>query len=130
MASPHIPLPYPRNIIDLPPSDAAGAACFLKGSNVMGKLYTLDDKLLIGSPEIRIGDKVYPVDDRIKTVKKMEGLKDDTEILKLAFGVKAAKEIDDMNLPYSAYAQLVRLVASAMTGEEVAETRFPDPESK
>lgn len=102
----------------------------MKGSNVMGKLYTLDDKLLIGSPEIRIGDKVYPVDDRIKTVKKMEGLKDDTEILKLAFGVKAAKEIDDMNLPYSAYAQLVRLVASAMTGEEVAETRFPDPESK
>jgi len=36
----------------------------------MGKLYTLDDKLLIGSPEIRIGDKVYPVDDRIKNRQK------------------------------------------------------------
>ena len=28
----------------------------------MGKLYTLDGKLLTETPEIRIGEKVYPVD--------------------------------------------------------------------
>ena len=37
----------------------------------MAKMYTLDDKLLASSPEIRIGDKVYPVDNRVKTVKKV-----------------------------------------------------------
>lgn len=30
----------------------------------MGKLYTLDGKLLTETPEIRIGEKVYPVDSR------------------------------------------------------------------
>ena len=42
----------------------------------MGKLYTLDNKLLVGSPEVRIGDKMYPVDDRTSTVKKMTALKE------------------------------------------------------
>jgi hypothetical protein len=35
----------------------------------MAKMYTLDKKLLVGTPEIRIGDKCFPVDDREKTVK-------------------------------------------------------------
>ena len=30
----------------------------------MAKMYTLDEKLLAGVPEIRIGEKVYKVDDR------------------------------------------------------------------
>ena len=34
----------------------------------MGKLYTIDHKLLTETPEIRIGDKVYEVEDRQKTV--------------------------------------------------------------
>ena len=34
----------------------------------MAQLYTLDDKLLTEVPEIRVGDKVYPVDNRQKTV--------------------------------------------------------------
>lgn len=92
----------------------------------MGKLYTLDDKLLIGGPEIRIGDKVYPVDDRKKTVDKILKAPNDDEILKLAVGPKAYREIDDMNMPYPAYAQLVKLALAAMTGEEVEdiESRF------
>lgn len=36
----------------------------------MGRMYTLDNKLLCGSPEVRIGERVYPIDDRQKTVKK------------------------------------------------------------
>ena len=42
----------------------------------MGKLYTLDGKLLTETPEIRIGEKVYPVDSRQKTVKKILALAD------------------------------------------------------
>ena len=40
----------------------------------MAKMYTLDEKLLVGVPEIRIGEKVYKVDDREKTVKKVMAL--------------------------------------------------------
>lgn len=36
----------------------------------MAKLYTLDGKLLAERPEVRVGDRCYPVDDRQKTVKK------------------------------------------------------------
>ena len=37
----------------------------------MGKLYTLDGKLLTETPEIRVGEKIYPVDNRKKTVTKI-----------------------------------------------------------
>lgn len=101
----------------------------------MGKLYTLDGKLLTETPEIRIGDKVYPVDDHQKTVKKLMKLQTQVsgssdpnetdrltmEAFRLAFGDKAAKEIDDMNMPFAAYQRLFELVISAMTGEEPEE---------
>ncbi len=88
----------------------------------MAKMYTLDDKLLIGSPEVRIGDKVYPVDDRMSTVKKLDKIntEDSDAIIKLAFGDKA-KEIIGMDLPFAAYIQLVKIVVAAMTGEDAEE---------
>ncbi len=97
----------------------------------MARMYTLDNKLLTGTPEIRIGDKVYPVDDRVKTVKKVmkmyesndkQSIDDTEKVLEIALGAKAAKEIDTLNLPFAAYQELVTLVMSAMTGE--------DPEKK
>ena len=42
------------------------------GVRQMAKLYTLDDKLLTEVPEIRVGDKVYPVDNRQKTVQAIQ----------------------------------------------------------
>ena len=99
----------------------------------MGKLYALDDKLLTGCPEIRIGDKVYSVDDRKNTVKKMTKLIDgdkamsvDTidEALRLAFGDKNFKEIENLNLSFSAYQKLFEIVISAMMGTEPDEARF------
>lgn len=93
----------------------------------MGRMYTLDKKLLCGSPEIRIGEKVYPVDDRKNTVIKVTKLfnkaegEDDfektEEALKLAFG-KNYDEIDALDLSFSAYQELLNLVMAAMTGEE------------
>ncbi|MDO4864641.1 MAG: hypothetical protein Q4A05_10780 [Ruminococcus sp.] len=96
----------------------------------MGKMYTLNKKLLIGSPEIRIGEKVYAVDDRTKNVKKIlklfkdiKGDNDESddkidEALKLAFG-KNYKEIEELNMPYAAYQQLVEIVVAALTGEDL-----------
>ena len=100
----------------------------------MGKMYTLDKKLLCSSPEIRIGEKVYPVDDRKNTVIKLTKLFNDSkgdvekvdEALELAFGEKF-KEIDEMDLSFAAYQKLFELVIAAMTGEEPKdEDSFPE----
>lgn len=104
----------------------------------MGKLYTLDSKLLVSTPEIRIGEKVYPIDDRQKTVKKLMKLTSDEanisenmeEAMKLAFGAKAAKEIDEMDMPFPAYQQLFELVIAAMTGEDPEEVSARFQKSK
>lgn len=109
----------------------------------MGKLYTLDNKLLTETPELRVGETVYPVDNRQKTVAKIMKLTekmasfDDQqtavfEILKLALGPKAAKEIDEKNLPYPAQQELFVLLIAAVTGEEAAaaEARFQAEQKK
>lgn len=94
----------------------------------MAKLYTLDHKLLTDTPEIRIGEKIYAVDNRQKTVRKIQEVSkeisgDDPyagmdKVLELAVGAKAAQEIDEMNMPYPAYQQMFELVMAAVTGEE------------
>lgn len=104
----------------------------------MGKLYTLDGKLLTETPEIRVGEKIYPVDNRKKTVTKIldaAGATKNTSAdvidrcLELALGKPAAKELNEMDLPFPAYIQLFTLVISAATGEKPqdVEQRFQDP---
>ena len=97
----------------------------------MAKLYTLDHKLLVDTPELRIGEKIYAVDNRTKTVKKIqEASKEITGddpytgmelVLELALGQKAASEIDEMDMPYPAYQKMFELVMAAVTGEEPEE---------
>lgn len=41
-----------------------------------------------------------------------------SKILELALGQKAAKEVEEMNLPFAAYQQLLEIIIAAMTGEE------------
>ncbi len=95
----------------------------------MGKLYTFDDKLLVGGPEIRIGDKVYPIDDRKKTVKKLlkelnkiekkdnSVIDSDELIIKEAFG-KKADEVLDIDMSFKAQQKLAQDVLAIMTGED------------
>jgi len=94
----------------------------------MAKLYTLDHKLLTDTPEIRIGEKIYAVDNRQKTVKKIQEASkaisnDDPyggidKVLEMALGANAAQEIDKLNMPYPAYQKMFELVMAAVTGEE------------
>lgn len=95
----------------------------------MARMYTFDKKLLCGSPEIRIGEKVYPIDDRKNTVKKVLKLFEDKsgsdmdksdKALKIAFGDNYS-EIESLNLSFKAYQELVETVIAAMTGEEPEE---------
>lgn len=92
----------------------------------MARMYTFDKKLLCCSPEIRIGEKVYPVDDRKNTVKKVlklfenkegDDMDKSDEALKIAFG-ENYKEIEDLDLSFKAYQELAEMVIAAMTGEE------------
>lgn len=97
----------------------------------MAKLYTLDHKLLTDTSEIRIGEKIYAVDNRTKTVKKIQEISQEItdkdpysgmeKVLELAMGAKAAKEIDEMDMPFPAYQKMFELVMAAVTGEEPEE---------
>lgn len=110
----------------------------------MGKMYTFDEKLLVGGPEIRIGDKVYPIDDRKKTVKKLlkeikkleakgDAVIDSDElIIKSAFG-KNADEVLNIDMSFKAQQKLAQDVLAIMTGEDPekegdTEGRFPETE--
>ena len=109
------------------------------------KLYTIDNARLTECPEIRIGDKVYPLDDRQKTAEKVmklipedgadsrkESMKMIREAFALVFGKEHAQEIDDMNLRYPAYLRLFETVIAAMSGEEPEDVakRFQSSENR
>ena len=99
----------------------------------MGKLYTLDKKLLIVSPEIEIGDNKYSIDDRTKTVRKviklskqLSNVKDDEtidqfevidRIFELAFGTKA-QEVEEVvgDMSFETYQEIIEIIIDAMTG--------------
>lgn len=108
----------------------------------MGKMYTLDGKLLVEIPEIRLGDKIYPVDNRTKTVKammqltKQENAADEdylarmNQAMEMALGKEAVQELDLENMRFPAYQKLFELVLAAATGDDPErsaddEARFP-----
>lgn len=105
----------------------------------MAKFYALDKALICDGPEIRIGEKIYRVDDRKKTVvkmmemtRKMSSEEQSFELMdktvEMGLGKTNAKEIADMNLSFAAYTKLVQLITSAMIGEdpEKLDDRFQD----
>ena len=105
----------------------------------MAKIYTLDKKLLVGTPEVRVDDKVFPVDDRKKTVSKIlevsqnEELTDDQkikEVFGLAFG-KKAPEVNKMveEMPWAAYQELFSIVLAAVTGQDYEPEKKEDSAS-
>lgn len=61
-------------------------------------------------------------DDTVDEVEKFD------KVLKMVLPAKDFKKVDEMNLPWAAYQELLTLVMSAMTGEEpeVIEERFPE----
>lgn len=99
----------------------------------MAKLYTIDGKLLTDKPEIRIGDKIYVVDNRKSTIDKAqaaiakckEGEESDV-MIKFVLGEKAAKEIEALDLPIPALTSLGIAIRAAIEGidYEVAEKRM------
>lgn len=102
------------------------------------KMYTIDGALLTEQPEIRIGDKVYPVDDRKSTVEKImkrtasggDNMQMMEDALQLALGKEAAKEVSAMDLHFAAYLRVFETVSAIISGETPEEVRTRFQESK
>ena len=78
-------------------------------------------------PQLKIGDKLYIVDNRQKTWDKIQEIQSNNElkekdktdkIYDLALGEEARKEIEEMNLPVENYTYLSFCVMGAITGED------------
>ena len=103
-------------------------------------MYEVERALLEGKPEVRIGDKVYAVDDRMSTFARMNRALGDAQTELSEFGIilehglskEAAAEIEEMDLSFAAMHSVVLLVMAAMqgVGEEEARRRFRSNEEK
>ena len=98
----------------------------------MAKIYTTDGKLLVDTPQIQIGDKLFAVDNRKSTYDKMQEAvskshgNEERIILEYAFGKEQMKEIDAMGLSVKGYMNLLTYVHAAIfdISFEEAEARF------
>lgn len=77
-------------------------------------------------PQLKIGDKLYTVDDRQKTWEKIQEVQNDSKLLEkektskiyeLALGKEASKEISDLNLSVSNATHLSYCIMGAIIGE-------------
>ena len=96
------------------------------------KIIATDGKIITGDnfPNIQIGEKLYPVDNRMSTykkIKKIDPLADDVdpdeELLKLALGAENAAEIIGMDLSVESFSNLTFIVMGAITGEDPEELK-------
>ena len=97
------------------------------------------DAILAGDnhPQLKIGDKLYLVDDRkstwdkIQQVQKRGGDNADAEILALALGKEAVAELDNnSDLSVSGYTNLSFYVLAAITGEDYEDLKKAAKERK
>lgn len=77
-------------------------------------------------PQLKIGDKLYTVDDRQKTWEKIQEVQSNktlaekertSKIYELALGKEAADEINNLDLPVSSATHLSYCVMGAIIGE-------------
>lgn len=89
-------------------------------------------------PSLKIGDKLYTVDDRRSTFKKIQEIQNDNsiedlddKIIELALGKKAAKEIlGNDELSVLDFANLTFYIMAAITGEDYEELKKAARERK
>lgn len=89
-------------------------------------------------PQLKIGDKLYLVDDRKSTWDKIQAVQNDetvedrdTRILELALGKEAVKEICETGeITLSGFMNLTFHVMAAITGEDYEELKKAAKERK
>lgn len=97
------------------------------------------DAILSGDnhPQLKIGDKLYLVDDRKSTWDKIQQVQEkggdnvDAEILALALGKKAVAElVNNSDISVSGYTNLSFYVMAAITGEDYEDLKKAAKERK
>lgn len=97
------------------------------------------DAILSGDnhPQLKIGDKLYLVDDRKSTWDKIQQVQErggdnvDAEILALALGKEAVAElVNNSNISVSGYTNLSFYVMAAITGEDYEDLKKAAKERK
>lgn len=103
----------------------------------MMRIIDTGDAILSGDnhPQLKIGDKLYVVDDRKSTWDKIQKVQeeggDDTEILTLALGKDAVVELlQNSDITVSGYTNLSFYVMAAITGEDYEELKKAAKERK
>ncbi len=103
------------------------------------RIIDTENKILSGDnhPQLKIGDKLYTVDDRKSTWDKIQALQDDESvsdkdiaIFDLALGKKATEEILSLDLSVEGYTNLTFFVMAAITGEDFDELKKASRERK
>ena len=93
------------------------------------KFYTIDGALLTEKPEIRIGDKIYKVDNRMSTVKRLgdeikKSQDEEMDItIRLILGESAYTEIMAQDLSVLAMQEIVITISAAVSEITVEEAR-------
>ena len=102
----------------------------------MAKIIDISAKLTNERPQLKLAeDKIYEIDDRKNAILKLnqmmkksdlEDVESVDEMIGILLGKKAVKEINEMNLPITAYQSVVIACVAAISGVdyEVAEARF------
>lgn len=113
---------------------------FLKGALFLMRIIDTKDAILSADnhPSLKIGDKFYIVDDRRSTWKKIEAVQNDDsiidkddEIIRLALGKDAAKEIlENRELSVLGFNNLTFYIMSAITGEDYEDLKKAARERK
>jgi len=97
-------------------------------------MYVIDSTRLNQRPEIRIGDRIFGIDNRLSTFEKMnahiknpkDGMREFDIIIGGALGDAAYNEILEMDLPYAVMRDIVVIILAAIQdiSEEEAHSRF------
>lgn len=103
------------------------------------KIIDTGDAILSGDnhPQLKIGDKLYLVDDRKSTWDKIQQVQErggdnvDAEILALALGKEAVAElVNNSDISVSGYTNLSFYVMAAITGEDYEDLKKAAKERK
>lgn len=103
------------------------------------RIIDTEDKILSGDnhPQLKIGNKLYTVDDRKKTWDKIQEVQaddsvadKDKEILNLALGEKETEEILANDLTVEGFANLTFYIMAAITGEDFDDLKKAASERK
>ena len=89
----------------------------------------IDTKVLSGDnhPQLKVGDKLYTVDNRKSTFDKVQAVQEDTRLstpekekkmFELTLGKQQAKEILDLDMTVQEYQYFTFCIMAAITGEE------------